>query len=336
MTLVTDSVDNCGDTYAATALTLVGWDSTTIDSIVGGRAGGGAIRLNGGTIITPHQLTKVCSLGTEFTWHCGLMIEAAPGSDTVLVRFYEGSTLHIDVRVTSTRKLKVTRNGTSLGTGTPSLTAGVWYQFAIHVKVHDTTGEIHTWIDNVADLSLTGQDTRNGGTSGTIDKYMIRGEFGYSVRYDDIHAWTGNANKGMSRIVGCLAASDGAHTDWTPSTGTDHFAMVDDASPDSDSTYVSSDTTANRDSYNMAPLGIDPGATIYALVARMVARKLDIGTRTLALFVRPVTTDYDGADQSPAYGYTQLSEAWETNPATAAAWTPAEIDATEVGVLDNT
>jgi hypothetical protein len=264
------------------------------------------------------------------------MVEAAPGSDTVVMRFYEGSTLHCDVRVTSAMKLRVTRNGTSVGLGTTTLTAGVWYQFNLHLKVHDTLGEVHTWVDAVADISATGLDTRNSGTAGSIDRYQIRGEFGFSMRFDDIHIWTGNDHKGLSRVTGRLPAGDGFYTDWTPSTGTDHFALVDDAAPDGDSTYVSSDTGTQRDSYEMAPLGIDPTATVHAVVAKAICRRLDIGNRILALFLRRSSTDDDGADVTPAFGYTVQAEAWETDPIAVGAWTVTNVDATEWGILDNT
>lgn len=336
MTLIAESVDNCGDHYAVGDLTMVGWLSGTAESVVAGRVEGGALRLNGGTIITPNEVTRSCPLTNDFTWHCGIMVEAAPGGDTVLVRFYEASTLHVDVRVTSAMTIRVTRNGTSLALGTTALTAGVWYQFAIHAEIADSpNGEIHTWIDGVSDISATGLDTRNGGT-GVCDRYMIRGEFGFSVRYDDIHAWTGNDNKGNSRVPGRLPAADGTYSDWTPSSGMDHYAMVDDPVPDGDLTTVSSGTTSQRDSYTMVPLGVDPSSTIHGVVLKAISRRIDIGPRLLALFTRTNSTDFDGADVTPPFGYATQVEGYEDNPDTTSPWTVSEVDGAEVGILDNT
>lgn len=327
--------DNCGDTYdASTAATAAGW-SGGLDSIVPGRVEGGAIRLNGGSIITPHQLAKSAPLGSDFTWHEGFMFEGLPGSDTVFVQFIEGSTVHVDLRITASGTLRATRAGTSLALGTAVLSPGVYYQLGVHVLIHDSTGQVHVSVDEVADISVTGVDTRNGQT-GSCDRFQIRGEFGWTTRHDDIHYWTGNDDKGNSRVVGRLVDGDGAHTDWDLSGGSDHSALVDDPAPDGDATYVSSDTGGQRDSYTVAALGVDPTATVFAVLARAVTRKLDIGSRVVALFTRVAGTDFDGSDQNPTFGYLPMTQAWEVNPDTTSAWTVAEVDGAEVGILDDT
>jgi len=330
--------DNCGDTYAVADLSDRGWSGGPGDVVVdSGRVSGSCLSLEGTTGITPDILGKTVTLGTEFTRHIAVYTESTNGSDLSLMEFKEGSTNHVEVYLSATtRFLRIKRNGTTVVTGTHALSLNTWHQIVVHIKTGNAAvGQVHTWVDGVADISDTTSDFLNGLT-GAIDNFTIRAAFGNRVRFDDIHDWSGNDNKGNSRVLGRVAMADGFHADWTPLTGTDHAAMVDDATPDGDTTYNYSDTTANRDSYEMQPLGIPATATIYAYGVTAIARKLDVGSRVLKIFHRFSGTDQDGSNQNPGFDYSGLQEFWETNPDTAAPWTVAEVDATEAGILDNT
>lgn len=333
--------DNCGDTYDASTIGLFGWVGG-FRGIVPGRVAGGAIDIGQPTPISFDTLAKqAIALGSEFTWHCGYQSQMTPSGNAVIFGFTEGGTTHVDVRINSSGILFVTRNGTTVATGTTPLTPGVWYQLNAHIKVHDTTGEVHITLEGASEISATGLDTRNGGT-GVCDGYFIRGTSTPNHRsyFDDIHIWSGNDDHGLTRVLGRVAVADsvaaGTYDDWTTESGSDHGAMVDDNPPDGDTTYVQSDTGGNRDSYRLQPLGISPSATVYALVVGAIARKLDIGPRVLAMFVRTGAADFDGGDKNPSYDYQQMVEVYEANPDTTSAWTTAEIDAVEVGILDNT
>jgi hypothetical protein len=329
--------DNCGDTYAVADLGYRGWaGGPGTVTVVAGRVSGSALRLIAGTIITPDVLTKNVALGTEFTRHFGLYMEVTPGSDHILMDFSEAGTNHIQVCITSTRLVRIKRNGTTVVTGTHAIALNTWTQVVIHLKIGDAaTGQCHVWLDTVADISDTTSDFKNGLT-GAIDTFNIRGANGLPFRFDDIHDWSGNDNKGNTRVLGRLAASDGNYAEWDPLTGTDHTAMVDDPTPDGDTTYNWSDTTAQRDSFVMQPLGLPSTATIYAYGITAVTRKLDIGARVLNLFHRFSGADQHGSDFNPSFDYAAQQYWWETNPGTAAPWTVANVDATEAGYRDHT
>jgi hypothetical protein len=336
MTLI--GYDNLGDTYDEATRDQRGWSGGGATVVrTAGRVSGYGMELSGNTGITPDILAKNLALGTEFTRHIAVQTVSANGSDLHLMSFLEGATSHVEVYLSgTTRFLRIKRNGTTVVTGTHALTVGTWHQIVIHIKVGDAaTGQVHTWVDEVADISDTTSDFKNGGT-GVIDNFTLRGAFGNKVRYDDMHDWSGNDNKGNSRVLGRVAMADGFHADWTPLSGTDHFAMVDDNPPDEDTTYVYSDTTANRDSYQCQPLGIPAGATIMAVGVTAITRKLDVGSRSLAPFIRTGGTDFDGTTVSPSFDWNAQQAFWELNPDTVAAWTVAEVDATEAGILDDT
>jgi hypothetical protein len=51
----------------------------------------------------------------------------------------------------------------------------------------------------------------------------------------------------------------------------------------------------------------------------------------VALVTRPGSTDRVGATQSVLDTYSMLPQVWDTNPDTAAAWTVAEVNASQFG-----
>ena len=61
-------------------------------------------------------------------------------------------------------------------------------------------------------------------------------------------------------------SADGTTTNWTPSSGTDNYAMVDDISLDNDNTNVGSSTLNDVDLYTFDNLDIPQDATIDSVV----------------------------------------------------------------------
>jgi hypothetical protein len=99
---------------------------------------------------------------------------------------------------------------------------------------------------------------------------------------------------GDTRVLCLLSeAGNGAHTDWTPLTGTDHGAMVDEAQQDDDTTYNSTNTNDTIDTYIMEDLPFDVGEVLGVQVVS-VARKEIAGTAFLKGLIRIDGTDFDG------------------------------------------
>src|SRR5262249_46814461 len=59
-----------------------------------------------------------------------------------------------------------------------------------------------------------------------------------------------------------LPTSDGNYTQWTPSTGTSHFANVDETPCNGTTDYNSTTTVGSRDSYGVSLSSVPNGATI--------------------------------------------------------------------------
>jgi hypothetical protein len=99
-----------------------------------------------------------------------------------------------------------------------------------------------------------------------------------TVYYDNLFIATDWVGEVKSALL--LPAADHAVA-FTPSAGSDNYAMVNENAQDGDATYVYSDTPDTEDLYEFAnlPAGLIP----LAATVVMVARKDDVDTRALQL-----------------------------------------------------
>jgi hypothetical protein len=230
------------------------------------------------------------------------------------------------------------RSGTTtLDTSTATLTDAAWNYIEMRVKIHATTGEYEVRLNGVNILSDTNVDT-DPATASAANQIGIMGRpvsgtgIGRSIHTDDFYVGveTGFTFLGDVRVDTLVPTAEGNYSQFTPSTGTDNSALVDDATPDDDTTYVESSTVGHRDTYAMEDLSHTP-ASIFGVQSSVYARKVDSGARELITTVRSGTTDYDSATNVLTTSYLYYTELHATDPDTAAAWTISGVNAVEVG-----
>lgn len=121
----------------------------------------------------------------------------------------------------------------------------------------------------------------------------------------------------------------GAASGWTPSAGA-NWECVDEVPPNDETDYVETTTPATRDTYTFEDVLGDP----VAIQVCNYCRKDGVGGASVAVVTRQGGVDYDGPEQgigSTSYDY--RLQPYDTNPATSAQWTKAEMDAGEWGPL---
>jgi hypothetical protein len=105
---------------------------------------------------------------------------------------------------------------------------------------------------------------------------------------------------------------------------------VAEALADGDTTYNFSGTLNQEDLYEVANMPVTPAAII-GVVSKVYIKKSDAGTRQGMLRTRSGATDANGVDTAVSTTYTYLSRVDATDPATAAAWTLAGVNALKIG-----
>jgi hypothetical protein len=315
--------------YGRRSTNGVRW-STTNDS---GKALRKVIGASGATAIIGFSFVQT---GAFSGLHVSTNASFAAQSNIVCM-FLQGGTNQVWVRINSTGTLSVLRGSTVLGTTTNALSVGVTYYIELKVLLHDSTGTVGLRVDGVSWLSLTGQDTVNT-SSATWDEFA----FGHvssnlttiTWSADDLYVADGSGSDlndfaGDVRIDVCQPTADGAATSFTPSTGADNYAMVDEAEADGDTTYNESTTVNHIDSFTTE--NAPSSAAIIAVAVTVQARKTDAGASTIAGLTRISGTDYPGSNQATPSSYAFHQQIWENSPATSVAWTTAEFDGAEFG-----
>lgn len=329
--------------HYVTADALTKWTSSTSYTGVTaaeGRRSTSAARFNGNT----RDLIK--TLDAQGTWIVGFAFRfteaAADATGGILVALLDAGTNQCDLRVKSDGTLKITRAGTTLGTSTFALTMSIFQYIEFKVVISDTIGTAEVLVDGSSKLALTGQDTKNTANATAnqiaIGPGGITGGFPGNQYYDDLYICDGtgsaphNTFLGDIRVDALFPTSDGANSGLTPSTGSSHFALVDEAAPNADTDYNESVTVGVKDTYGMGDISHTP-LTIFGTQALLNVKKDDAGAKSVGEVCRSGGTDFNGTSTSlgTSYSYT-VREIRVTDPNTAAAWTKANLNAAEFGM----
>lgn len=220
--------------------------------------------------------------------------------------------------------------GTILGTSAVGLIAtGSFYFIELKVLVGNS-GTYDVRINNVSVLSGSG-DTQNtavaqwtivqfgGGTGTVVDDFYI-------------NDGTGSINNnfwGDTRIDVVYPDGDGASSGWTPSTGTTHYTLIDEAAPNGDTDYNSTATINAIDEVTMQNTPV-PDNTIRSVQALASVKKTDAGAATMAIMARQDSVDYVATTASPGTAYAYVRQVYERAPDTSI-WTATIFNAMEFG-----
>ncbi|HUU82757.1 MAG TPA: hypothetical protein VM243_04555 [Phycisphaerae bacterium] len=208
---------------------------------------------------------------------------------------------------------------------------------AVEVLLGATTGEIHVYRNGVLFYQLLNVNTNGSGLTPTITNFLLGSKTTAVIYADDVIV--SSASVGDRRVDSHFPTADGDHQDGTPSTGSDHYAVVDEApEPNDDTDYVTLATADDRESYGCEAFK-NSGATIDAVMVVLDAKKTDAGTATLAASVRTPGSpgaDFDGTAVGVSTTYGRQKEVYQWDPASgspAAAWDEAGFNAAEFGAV---
>lgn len=256
---------------------------------------------------------------------------------------------HISVNSDTNGAIVVRRgpgNGTNLVSSSAVLTNATWYHVAVKVTISDTVGKIDVEVDGDSVISTAANlDTSQGGNN-TVDAITIDRLSSSNARYDDLYICNGAASGisgipnndflGVVRADLVLPDSDTATEDWTLSTGADSFALIDEATPNGDTDYISSDVTTDKTQVGMAALPGTVGSTIFGVQVSSTAKMDAAGSASYRNGIHSNTSDANGADNTLTEAYLGYADVFQADPDGGAAWTSTKINAAEVFVENRT
>jgi hypothetical protein len=331
------------DTYASAD---IGKEFTSVTGFSGATPGinssGG--RRSGGALYAPNNSASGSSAlitlpGSYSTFVAGFAFNASQFlADKTFALFKDAGTAQLELQMNSDGTIDVTRNGTVLGTSAAAMSANTYHYIEFKATIHDTTGSYELRLDGVNILSASNVDTKN--TANASINSVTLGAPSQNIgslttwKYDDFYVLdtTGSAPNnnflGDVRIDSIYPSADGNYTQWTPSTGSTHYTLVDETVPNG-TDYVSNGTTGNKDSYAMGDVPALTAQTIYGVKVKAAALKDDAGSRTLKVGARSSTTDSVSSAQAITTSQLYYWHILETNPATSAAWTESAVNSME-------
>jgi hypothetical protein len=333
-----------------TAVVPVGFSVDVGASFTTGRLGvGKAYRsTDNGTTGPFARITHVLgNAGAERIVGTAFRRSDVPASGQTVFEVMEGSTTHLKGVLDASLRLQVMRgDGTVLGTAANPLDTQTWQFYEIAAKIHDTTGYCKVYLNGGEIISVTGADTRNGGTAGLFDTARWNGSPGVGTwcEIDDVYVidpTTGaapyNAPLGDVKVETLRPTGDGDSSQWLGSDGNSvaNWQLVDDDSTTTD--YVGSATPGATDLYTLSdPTGIALGE-ILAVQVEMYASKSDAGTPAGDLLVA-LKSVLGTADTEVVATPAQLSTAWQvckspilTSDPDGNAWTEGRLAGLQAG-----
>jgi len=254
-----------------------------------------------------------------------------------------GVDINIDFTIASDGRIVANVNSVPVATSTFAITFGATYHFQTKSTFSYTlfdpltyigTHTFEVYVNGVLRLSgsFTTGNTRWGGDITELQYAEI-----YVHPDDGAGGWIGDLWVTDGELLGqCpvllfLATADGPVLNWTPLSGSDHFAMVNMQVPD-DTTYNFDNVSGDIDEYQMATV---PAGTIKGAQVVVRLEKDAPSTATLQIVYR------NGAGTTvlgtPVFAPSQDSYAFFLDSTrksvfTAADWTPAEWNSGFAGI----
>lgn len=335
-------IDSCGDHYATGDIAEKYQQNNNAVVLPGiGRRGTAGLRING-------SLSYVSlTLDSQTRWivGCALRYDGLVNiNPPTVLDFANAGTRQLNLAITDEGFLRVSRGGVSgqtLGTSVQALHTGIYYYIETNVLFDLAAGEVLVRVDGVEWLLLTGIQTQQ--TAGILPNQIRFGTTGNNgisqLDLDDLYICDGQGSGtfttflGDCRVDALFDNADGTYTDYTPSSGTVHYLMVDEPAPNDDTDYVSATTAGARDSYHLQTLPPMPNPTVLAVQACVSARKEDVDEIVLhTLLVSNGITSVGAGTHALTSSYLYALDLWTLDPGTGLSWTEAAVNQLQVGV----
>lgn len=222
--------------------------------------------------------------------------------------------------------------GTQIGSAAVTLATG-WHWIDTHIVHNSTTGVVEVWIDEVQVMNLTGVNTTSKGT-GNLTYWGLGDVYGntsVTCSFDDIFVTDAAYGRiGESRIETAEPTSDTGPNNGTPSTGTDHYACVDEAQFNTSDYITMPNTSGDKEVYGHASIASAP-TVVHAVRVLLVSEKDDAGSYTLEPLVISSGTEADGSAQQLTMSWGVQSSIFQVDPHTTAAWGYAAANSAAIG-----
>lgn len=276
----------------------------------------------------------------------GLAFQAPGLQSRGMFRFLDsGSNSRCEVSLTTAGAVSVTAGGFINNSPDGVITTGTtWHYIECRYIAKASAGlggVAEVRVDGVVVCAIDGAlfPTTLGATD-DIQQFEFSDSGTNSPRYlyDDLYIINGesafnNAYLGDVRITVLYPESDGLDSDFTPSSGGDNFADVNETTLNGDTDYVESGTLMASEDYVNQDIGSDPGS-IYGVQVSNGTRRTDAGSIRFKNEMRVASTKYSDDVEHVSNSGTYFIETYvrDTDPSDDAVWTESKVNAVGSGL----
>lgn len=277
--------------------------------------------------------TTVCVSGHWVFPSYGL---GANAGETPFIQFRDNlaNAVQVEIRAAyvplhSRVEFRAYRGTTLIATSSMKVPGGTnsWVWFSVLVTVNSVAGNVKMRIGpaSVLDVDFTGntQNTANA----RIDQVRLgRISGGSHVGLDNLFitsALVTDTPLTERRIHGAILPTGNDTVQWTPSANT-NWQNVNDATPNGDTNYNSSNTSGQQDTFATSWPSI--GNVVHAVKSSVSARKEDAGTQNIQHVLKIGSTSYASGNKLLDTAYRRTTETWLTNPATGTDWAQSDFN----------
>lgn len=328
------------DHYTSGELAKKWWDYTGSSAYIvnAGRFGGKSLRFdNNGDSVLKLFSSNYSTLIAGFAFFM-----SGTRADLTFFGFLDGgATEQIGLRCEwndwGVSRIQVVRgDGTVLGTSTSYVPINTWNWLEFKVTFHNSSGAFELRINGVTECSASGVDTCNtANNSANCIRMRAMRTFANQVYFDDLVICDTSGARmndffGEMSVQTAMPDANGVTNQFTPSAGSNYQNVDDSGDIDDDSTYNKSSTFGHIDLYGFPDW--DTSRTIHVVQATMIVRRDDTGLRKVKPLCRSGGTNYQGSEAALSASYLGYINLLIDDPATAAQWTAANLNAAQFGI----
>lgn len=251
----------------------------------------------------------------------------ADGSNNPLIYLYITTTGAVQVK---------NQAGTVLAASAgPAIVANAWQHIEFKGVIDAAAGAFEVRVDGVTVCTGAGLNTGVGPAAQVrIDNYADGGSGGVVGYIKDFIVWDGSGTTNTDFIGSCSVVSLSPNADislnWTPSSGATGFNLINESPPDDNTSYISAASPAPAAAvFALSDLPADV-TSVKGLMTLVRSEKTDGGDANLQASLISGGSTGNGADRPITTAYTYWTDLFPLNPATAAAWLPAAVNAAQL------
>lgn len=273
---------------------------------------------------------------------------SSAGNSTMRICDEMAADTQIDLTTNTDGSIQIERATTEIARSAPGvLVAGVHQYIEMKAVIDNTVGSVEVRVDGVTVIAASGLDTQATSRA----RWSIFA-LGNGNGLDDVYVCDGTGAAPFNDFLGDVhvdtlfpltdAEQPGTHAQFTPSTGTDHGALVDEVAPGTPASddYNAAPTAGLRETYRFDPATV--GAAVFGLQVMALAAKTETQMVQCAALLIVDGVTHQGETKYPSVnrpvtgttiGYEYLREVFQVNPNTGAIWAVTTLADIEAGLV---